>query len=160
MKYIRNLIMPLRASNLKYHELKHVVIVGCAQVKFSDTLILFSTCDPFPLGTQGEVEGGGGWKGVNLTLYTLSFKQKKSKIFRNIFFGGVDCLLFLRVISLGRVVLPSPRIVINLPRAYKKLHCKGESYCFHRLVRYFATDKKIIGCTEQYFSMWSESGSH
>ena len=30
---LRNLIMPLRASNLKYHELKHVVIVGCAKVR-------------------------------------------------------------------------------------------------------------------------------
>ena len=30
---LRNLVMPLRASNLKYHELKHVVIVGSAQVQ-------------------------------------------------------------------------------------------------------------------------------
>ena len=34
---LRNLVMPLRASNLQYHELKHVVIVGSAQVQyFSD----------------------------------------------------------------------------------------------------------------------------
>jgi hypothetical protein len=29
---IRNLVMPLRASNLKYHELKHVVLLGSAMV--------------------------------------------------------------------------------------------------------------------------------
>ena len=29
---IRNLVMPLRASNLKYHELKHVVLLGSAVV--------------------------------------------------------------------------------------------------------------------------------
>ena len=32
--------------------------------------------------------------------------------------------------SLWRVVVPSPKIVINLPRTYEKLHCKGEPYRF------------------------------
>ena len=30
------------------------------------------------------------------------------------------------VISLGRVVLPSPKIFINLPGSYEKLPCQGE----------------------------------
>ena len=37
---------------------------------------------------------------------------------------------FLGVISLGRVVEHSPKIVTNLPRKYGKLHCKGEPYRF------------------------------
>ena len=37
---------------------------------------------------------------------------------------------FLEVISLGTVVVPSPKIVINLPRTYEELPCKGESYRF------------------------------
>ena len=31
-----------------------------------------------------------------------------------------------RAISLGRVLVPSPKIVINLPGTYVKLPCKGE----------------------------------
>jgi hypothetical protein len=34
---IRNLVMPLRASNLKYHELKHVVLLGSALVRIKST---------------------------------------------------------------------------------------------------------------------------
>jgi hypothetical protein len=34
---IRNLVMPLRASNLKYHELKHVVLLGSAMVGIKDS---------------------------------------------------------------------------------------------------------------------------
>ena len=45
------------------------------------------------------------------------------------FFVGGN-VSFLGAISLGRVVIPSPRIAINLPRTNKKLHCKGESYRF------------------------------
>ena len=47
---LRNLVMPLRASNLKYHELKHVVIVGSAQVRTRtlnvQTLYNYSTVPP------------------------------------------------------------------------------------------------------------------
>ena len=32
-------------------------------------------------------------------------------------------ITFLCVISLGRVVVPSPKIVINLPGTYEKLPC-------------------------------------
>ena len=32
--------------------------------------------------------------------------------------------------SLGRVVVPSPKIAIKLPRTFEKLHCKGESNRF------------------------------
>ena len=32
------------------------------------------------------------------------------------------------VISFGRVVVPSPKIIINLSSAYEELHCKGEPY--------------------------------
>ena len=31
-------------------------------------------------------------------------------------------------ISLGKVVVPFPKRVINLPRTYEKLQCKGEQY--------------------------------
>ena len=37
---------------------------------------------------------------------------------------------FPRVISLKRKVVTSPKIAINCPRIYEKLHCKGESYRF------------------------------
>ena len=38
---------------------------------------------------------------------------------------------FLQIaISLGRLVVPFPQIVINLPRIFDKLHCLGESYRF------------------------------
>ena len=43
--------------------------------------------------------------------------------------GGV--IFFQGVIYLGRVVVPSPlEIVINLPRIYEKLPCKGEPNWF------------------------------
>ena len=35
-----------------------------------------------------------------------------------------------RVISLGWVEVPSPEIVINLPRENNKLHCQGLLYRF------------------------------
>ena len=38
--------------------------------------------------------------------------------------------LLLGAISLGMVVVPSLKIVINLPRTYEKLPCKGEPYQF------------------------------
>ncbi len=38
--------------------------------------------------------------------------------------------LFFFVISLGRVVVPSPKIAINLSGTYEKPPCKGESYWF------------------------------
>ena len=48
---LRNLVMPLRASNLQYHELKHVVIVGCAQVQLVYTYrVLHSISGPIKLG--------------------------------------------------------------------------------------------------------------
>ena len=43
------------------------------------------------------------------------------------------------VISLGRVVLPSPKIVINLPRTNEKVHCKGETYWFSGWQTYIQT---------------------
>ena len=36
--------------------------------------------------------------------------------------GGI----FLGADSLRRVMVPSPKLVINIPRTYKKLHCKEE----------------------------------
>ena len=35
-------------------------------------------------------------------------------------------VIFSLVANYLRVVVPSPKIVVNLPRAYEKLHCKGE----------------------------------
>ena len=43
------------------------------------------------------------------------------------------------VISLGRVVLPSPKIVINLPRTNEKVHYKGETHWFSGWQTYIQT---------------------
>ena len=39
---------------------------------------------------------------------------------------SLEVLTFM--ISHGRLVVPSPKIVINPPRTYEKLSCKGEPY--------------------------------
>ena len=52
-------------------------------------------------------------------------KKTKLLIFRNSFFFWV-----LGPISLGRLVVPTSKIVRNLPRTYENLHCKGELYRF------------------------------
>ena len=67
-----------------------------------------------PLGTL-EMEGGW-WKSTPIVFLILDLKRKVKRKF------------FLGVISLRRVVVPSPKLVINLPRTYEKLHCKGEPY--------------------------------
>ena len=41
--------------------------------------------------------------------------------------SGMQCFFS---ISFGRVVVLSPKIIINLPRTYEKLLCKGEPYRF------------------------------
>ena len=41
---------------------------------------------------------------------------------------------FLRAISLGRLVVPSSKIAINLPMTYEKLRFKGEPYRFSAAV--------------------------
>ena len=51
----------------------------------------------------------------------------------------VYLLLASGAISLDRVVLPSQKIVINLPRYYMKLPCKGEA-SVQWLARSFSTD--------------------
>ena len=56
--------------------------------------------------------------GENLTLIT--------HLFISMFFGGS----FLAAIYLGIVMVPSPKIVINLPMTYEKLSCKIELYRF------------------------------
>ena len=48
--------------------------------------------------------------------------------------------LFLSI-SKGKVVLPSPKIVLNLPGTYKKLPCKGEA---DRLARSFGIDILLL----------------
>ena len=59
--------------------------------------------------------------------FVCNFSKKKSN--KKIkYFGGWD--FFLGTISLGRVVVPSHKIVINLPGTYKKLHCKYGLYRF------------------------------
>ena len=42
---------------------------------------------------------------------------------------GLGSIIFLGTI-LGRVVVPSSKIVINLPMTYEKLPCKGKPYQF------------------------------
>ena len=38
---------------------------------------------------------------------------------------------FLVAISLGVMVALSPKVAINLPRTYEKLHCEEEPYRFY-----------------------------
>ena len=67
--------------------------------------------------------------------FKLFFREEK-KFFSE---GGV----FLRAIFHGRVVLPSPKIVINLPSAYDKLHCKQNPNWFIQwLARSFRTNRQ------------------
>ena len=48
------------------------------------------------------------------------------------------------MISLGRVAVPSPKIVINLPGTYKKISCKGELDRFsgYEILRYIKTKRQ------------------
>ena len=46
-----------------------------------------------------------------------------------IFFGGGWFIIFPWIISHGWAVVPSPKI-LNLPRTYEKLNCKGDPYRF------------------------------
>ena len=43
----------------------------------------------------------------------------------------------------GRAVVTSPKIVINLPRTYKKLYYNGEPYGSKRLARLFGANRSI-----------------
>ena len=52
---------------------------------------------------------------------------KQVKIVRII---KINTCEILTEIYFGRVVVPSPKIVMNLPRTYQALHCKGEPYQF------------------------------
>ena len=55
---------------------------------------------------------------------STKFFIEVKKIVKKKFFGGRgDFFFFLGAISLGRVVVPSPKIVINLPGTYEKLPC-------------------------------------
>ena len=65
-----------------------------------------------------ELAAREGGRGVGMSLF-LDFKK-------NIYLR--EELVCLGTISLGRVAVPSSKIVINLPRTYEKLHCKGEPY--------------------------------
>ena len=68
-------------------------------------------------------------------ILNLSFK--KMYIF---FLGGV--IFFLGVISIGSVVVPYHKIIINLPGTYEKLPCKRRSRSVQRLARSFVTNKQ------------------
>ena len=47
---------------------------------------------------------------------------------------GENMFFFLGAISLGRVVAPSPKIVIDLLMTFVKLHCKEDPYWFARSI--------------------------
>ncbi len=68
---------------------------------------------------------GRGWKIWFWPLPNFCSLKRKEKFF---FWGGG--FIFQGAISLGRVVVPCPKIFINLPRTYVKLPCKGEPYRF------------------------------
>ena len=77
--------------------------------------------------------GGVGRRKMTSPTFNCSFIKKK---FCNSFRKGSPVRnsvvppngTFFRAIHLGRVVVPSPKIVMNLPRTYEKLHCKGEPF--------------------------------
>ena len=66
----------------------------------------------------------GPWGGSRPFYFHCSFKMKG---FQNVL-GEV--FFFLGTISPGRQVVPSPKIVINLPRTYNNIRCKEEPYRF------------------------------
>ena len=68
----------------------------------------------------------------------FSFKSMVRSVVYKKKFGGFVA------ISIGRVVVPSSKIAINLPRTYEKLHNKGEPYRFSgwRDLRYRQTNKQ------------------
>ena len=59
-------------------------------------------------------------------ILNFSFKKKDKKYRRG--WGA----FFLDVISLKRVVVLSPKIVINFPRTLENLYCKGAPYWLAR----------------------------
>ena len=68
-------------------------------------------------------EKGEGWIRPPPFLFSILKRKKKQ---------GKGGYFFLRVISLGRVVVPSPR-------TYKKLPCKGEPYRLRESLQYKQT---------------------
>ena len=70
---------------------------------------------------------------VDLPSSFLIFNKEKLKNISGKHFS-------LGAISHWRTVVTSLKIVINLPRTYKRLYCKGEPY---QLARSFVTDKKL-----------------
>ena len=61
---------------------------------------------------------------AKLKMFSCKF-MLRSAVPQKYSLGGV-LNLFILAISLGRVVIPFPKIVINLPRTYEKLPYKGE----------------------------------
>ena len=49
---------------------------------------------------------------------------------RNINVAHILNYFFHEAIYLGKVVVPFPKIVINFPRTYEELPCKGEPHRF------------------------------
>ena len=63
-------------------------------------------------------------------IFNFRFKKKNKKNSGAIFFRERE-FFFLGAISLGNLMVPSSKIVIiNLPRTYENLPCKGEPYRF------------------------------
>ena len=57
-------------------------------------------------------------------LRSTDFKHVSTKL------APSDIFKYFLAISPWRLVISSPKLVINLPRTYEKLHCKGEPYRF------------------------------
>ena len=74
-----------------------------------------------PLEASRVPKDGGGNR--PLAMFNFSLKEK-------LLFWGLGWYFFLVLISLGRVVIPYPKIVINLPWINEKIHCKGKPFRF------------------------------
>lgn len=68
---LRNLVMPLRASNFHYHELKHVVIVGSVEYIRREWKMLQNLPKISVLNVSG-IRFEVGIKGQLLNLFVLS----------------------------------------------------------------------------------------
>ena len=91
---------------------KHYNVAGIFQF-----IISIITAGYTPRGFQGPLREGDG---SQPSTFNFSFKKK-------IVFGR-GC--FQRVLSPGMVKLNFLNIIVIIPWTYKKLHCKGEPYCF------------------------------
>ena len=103
-------------------------------------------------------------------LVALIYKSRLSHSSYTDLYRGAG-LFFLGAISLGRTVLPSYKIVINISRTYEKLPCKGEPFVVSEILRYKQIDRQtscyfiisimlISGCRRSIWSVYKLLWQH